>query len=56
MLFRSQLERVTGKRIVLDRKQDPAILGGVIARIGDQVYDSSIRTRLASLKNALLPN
>ena len=31
-------------------------LGGVIARIGDQIYDSSIRTRLASLKNALLPN
>ena len=54
--LKEQLERVTGKRIVLDRKQDPAILGGVIARIGDQVYDSSIRTRLATLKNALLPN
>ncbi|CAN5750704.1 ATP synthase F1 subunit delta [soil metagenome] len=54
--LKEQLERVTGKRVVLDRKQDPAILGGVIARIGDQVYDSSIRTRLASLKTALLPN
>ncbi len=54
--LKEQLERTTGKKVVLDRKLDPSIIGGVVARIGDQVYDSSIRTRLASLKNALLPN
>ncbi len=54
--LKEQLERVTGKKVVLDRKQDASIVGGVIARIGDQVYDSSIRTRLATLKKALLPN
>ena len=54
--LKEQLERLTGKHVALDKKHDPAILGGVIARIGDQVFDSSIRTRLQSLKNALLPN
>jgi F-type H+-transporting ATPase subunit delta len=54
--LKEQLERTTGKKVVLDRKLDPSIVGGVIARIGDQVYDSSIRTRLGLLKNALLPN
>lgn len=54
--LKEQLERLTGKHVALDKKLDPAILGGVVARIGDQVFDSSIRTRLQSLKNALLPN
>ena len=54
--LKEQLERLTGKHVALDKKHDPAILGGVVARIGDQVFDSSIRTRLQSLKNALLPN
>lgn len=54
--LKEQLERLTGKHVALDKKHDPAILGGVVARIGDQIFDSSIRTRLQSLKNALLPN
>lgn len=54
--LKEQLERLTGKQVVLDRKQDSSMLGGVVARIGDQVFDGSLRTRLSSLKSALLPN
>jgi F-type H+-transporting ATPase subunit delta len=54
--LQAQLEKMTGQRVALDRREDPAILAGVIARIGDRVYDGSLRTRLTQLGNALLPN
>ncbi len=51
-----ELEKMTGQKVAIDRREDPAILAGVIARIGDRVYDGSLRTRLTELGNALLPN
>jgi F-type H+-transporting ATPase subunit delta len=54
--LRAQLERMTGKKIVLDKREDPSLIAGVIARIGDTVYDGSLRARLNQLKTALLPN
>lgn len=50
------LEKLSNKRVVLDKKQDAALIGGVVLRIGDLVLDSSLKTRLDGLKNALLPN
>jgi len=50
------LERLTSKRVVLDKKHDPALIGGVVLRIGDLVLDGSLKTRLDGLKQALLPN
>ncbi|MGH2497273.1 MAG: ATP synthase F1 subunit delta [Ktedonobacteraceae bacterium] len=48
------LEHRTGKTILMQTKVQPEILGGVIARVGDQVIDGSIRHRLAVLKQQLL--
>lgn len=48
------LEHMTGKTILMQTKVQPEILGGVIARVGDQVIDGSIRHRLAALKQQLL--
>lgn len=48
------LEQHTGKRILMETRTDPAILGGVIARVGDQVIDGSIRHRLSALQQQLL--
>lgn len=50
----AQLEKMTGKKVALDKRLDPTILGGVIARIGDTVIDGSIKTRLSEMKNNLL--
>lgn len=54
----SELERVlsqvTGKQVVLANKVDPTLLGGVVTRIGDQVIDGSIKSRLSELKEELL--
>ena len=52
----STLEKISNKRVVLDKKHDPALIGGVVLRIGDLVLDSSLKTRLDGLKQALLPN
>lgn len=40
------LERATGKVVELKVVIDPSIVGGVVARVGDQVIDGSIRRRL----------
>jgi F-type H+-transporting ATPase subunit delta len=54
--LQQQLEKVTGKRIILDKREDPSILAGVITRIGDTLYDGSLRSRLHEIKHALLPS
>lgn len=42
-----------GRDVSLDAKVDPAILGGLVVKIGSQMIDSSIRTRLNSLAHAM---
>ncbi len=48
------LERVTGKQVVISKQVDPTIIGGVVARIGDQVFDGTVKNRLTELKGELL--
>ena len=47
------LERKTGKSLEAKVVVDPAVLGGVIAQVGDSVIDGSVRKRLSSLRQAL---
>jgi F-type H+-transporting ATPase subunit delta len=53
--LQTQLEQFTGKRVVVDRLTDPSIIAGVVTRIGDRVFDGSLRTRLQSVRDALMP-
>lgn len=48
------LEKATGKEVVLDVSIDPALLGGVVARVGSIIYDGSIRTQLENIKNNIM--
>ncbi|HRG99570.1 MAG TPA: ATP synthase F1 subunit delta [Polyangiaceae bacterium] len=54
--LRVQLERMTGNKVELDVATDPELLAGVVARIGDRVYDGSLRSRLREIRAQLLPN
>src|SRR5450759_2630289 len=49
----AQLERITGKRIRMRYLVDPALIGGVVARIGSTVYDGSVRGQLQTLGRRL---
>ena len=49
-----ELSAMTGKKIVLEKKQDPDLLAGVIVRIGDQLIDGSAKAKLAELASQLL--
>jgi F-type H+-transporting ATPase subunit delta len=53
---RAALEAVTRKQVVLRSVVRPELIGGLVARVGDTVYDSSVRTHLARIRQALLPS
>ena len=47
------LTRVLGKPVVLQVTVDEAILGSVVVRVGDELFDGSIRSRLEQAREAL---
>jgi F-type H+-transporting ATPase subunit delta len=49
----ARLSRITGKQISVEPKVDPAIMGGLIARVGDTLIDGSTRSRLIALRKDL---
>jgi len=48
------LADATGKKVVLVKKKDPSLLGGVVTKVGDKVFDGSLRARLADLRSQML--
>jgi F-type H+-transporting ATPase subunit delta len=49
-----KLQRVTDRKVVLVKKEDPSLIGGVVTRVGDQVFDGSLSNRLSELRETLL--
>lgn len=47
------LETATGKTVIVEFLVDPWLLGGLVARVGDVVYDASVRGRLNELRLSL---
>lgn len=47
------LEKLSGKKVDITKKEDPSLLGGVVAKVGDTVYDGSLRTQLRTLRDEL---
>jgi len=50
----SRLEQVTGKQVRVEISVDPALIGGVVARVGSTIYDGSIRQQLQVFKQRLI--
>jgi F-type H+-transporting ATPase subunit delta len=48
-----RLSELTGKQVTLHAHEAPEILGGLIARIGDELLDGSTKTKLEALKRQL---
>jgi F-type H+-transporting ATPase subunit delta len=51
--LQKKLADITGRKIDMTTTVDPSIIGGVVTRIGSTVYDGSIATQLAKLKERL---
>jgi F-type H+-transporting ATPase subunit delta len=51
--IKSSLKSVTGKDVQVDVKIDPAIIGGLIVKLGSRMVDSSLRTKLNAIKHAM---
>ena len=50
---RERLRQMTGQQVTLETTVDPAIIGGIVVRIGDKLIDGSTRSRLLQLKQRL---
>ncbi len=50
----ARLSQIVGKTVVPHFRQDPAILGGVIVRMGDRVMDGSVRRKMLLLRRRML--
>lgn len=51
--FAFTLERLTGKRVESKFLLEPGLLGGAVVRLGDTIYDGSLRNRLNKLRARL---
>ncbi|MDW7772336.1 MAG: ATP synthase F1 subunit delta [Desulfobulbaceae bacterium] len=51
--IQATLEKITGDKVILETQVDPSIIGGIIAKVGDLVFDGSIKTQLNGLKESI---
>jgi F-type H+-transporting ATPase subunit delta len=51
--LKTALKSVTGKDVALNVKIDPSIIGGLVVKLGSRMVDSSLRTKLNSIKHAM---
>jgi F-type H+-transporting ATPase subunit delta len=51
--IKNALKAVTKKDVQVDVKVDPSIIGGLIVKLGSRMVDSSLRTKLNSIKHAM---
>jgi F-type H+-transporting ATPase subunit delta len=50
----NDLKEVSGREPILAEAIDPDLLGGLVVRVGDWIYDTSLRTRLETMRNELI--
>jgi F-type H+-transporting ATPase subunit delta len=51
--LKTALKAVSGKDVTLNVKVDPSIIGGLVVKLGSRMVDSSLRTKLNSIKHAM---
>jgi F-type H+-transporting ATPase subunit delta len=55
-VLQQKLGVATGRTVRMETRVDPSILGGLVARVGTVVYDGSIATQLAKMRERLSEN
>jgi F-type H+-transporting ATPase subunit delta len=51
--IKDALQAVTAKNVEVDVHVDPAIIGGLVVKLGSRMVDSSLRTKLNAIRHAM---
>ena len=51
--LQASLVRLTGRKVVLQTKVDPSIIGGALAQVGTLVYDGSLKSNLEAMRTLM---
>jgi F-type H+-transporting ATPase subunit delta len=51
--IKGRIEYLTGKAVILSVEKDPSLIGGVLTKIGNVVYDGSLKGQIAKLRDDL---
>jgi F-type H+-transporting ATPase subunit delta len=52
--LRQELRTTLRREPLLETRVDPGLLGGIVVRVGDWLYDASVRTQLETIRNQLI--
>jgi len=52
--LRMAFQQATGSSVVVNTRVEPGLIGGLVTRLGDMMYDGSVRTQLARAKEQML--
>ena len=52
--LKQALESLTGKKVEMQVEEEPALLGGIVVRVGDKLYDGSVRIQLENMRKLLV--
>lgn len=53
-LVKERLSTVLGKQVEVLARVNPDIIGGIVAQVGDELIDGSVRTQLAALRRRMV--
>ena len=51
--IKQALKDVAGEKVAVDVKVDPAIIGGIVVKLGSKMVDASLRTKLNGIRTAM---
>ncbi len=51
--IKARMEEVTAKKVEMEIERDTSLLGGIVVKVGDTLYDGSIKTQLNSIRELL---
>lgn len=51
--LKQALQAALGKDVMLDQRVDPSLIGGLMVKVGSRMIDTSLRSKLTSLKHAM---
>jgi F-type H+-transporting ATPase subunit delta len=52
--IKDAFQKSSGKEVIIEIKEDPSIIGGAITKLGNVIYDGSVKTQLENIKRSII--